>query len=49
MKRRKRRKDVCKCGKKLILNYDDCVYCGGGEHYECNKCGRIYDLNGKEL
>lgn len=50
MKRRKRRKDVCKYDrKKLYLDYTDCPFCGGDEYYTCPKCGRQYDLDGKEI
>lgn len=40
---RKRRKNICTCGKRMIIVYDDCIFCGGDEYYECPKCGKIYD------
>ena len=50
VKNKKRAKNICECGKKLDREYyDDCPFCGGGEYYECNHCGKVYDSNGEEL
>ena len=38
-----------KCKKfTLIILYDDCAHCGGGQYYECMKCNRMFDTETKE-
>lgn len=52
MKRKKRPKNICKCGKKLEKQWDECINCGGVEFYSCpdlDNCGKEYTLNGEEL
>jgi hypothetical protein len=52
IKKSKRPKNICECGRKMQKCIEDCVFCGGEEYYGCpdwKKCGRMYDLNGKEL
>ncbi len=49
--KRKRPKNICKCGKKMRKEYDDCMCCGGVEYYQCEnqKCYAMYDLKGNEI
>lgn len=47
-----RAKNVCECGRKLKKVFEECSACGGEEFYECPDwvtCGKVYDLNGKEI
>lgn len=51
MKKRKRRKNICICGKKMYLTCEGCPVCGGEEYYQCPniECFRMFDLNGEEI
>ena len=52
LKKRPRVKNICICGRKMQKYHEDCRCCGGEEYYACpdwTKCGKEYDLNGKEL
>ena len=37
------------CGKfKLRRDYDDCIFCGGGEYYHCEACDSDFECGAKE-
>ena len=50
-KKRKTPKNICpKCRKRMVIEYNECPFCGGGEYYECPNCWKNYDINtGEEL
>lgn len=52
LKKRKRPKNICVCGRKMLKYIEDCVICGGDEYYACPdwyNCGKEYNKNGEEM
>ena len=49
--KKRRQKNICPhCRKKMRISYDECIFCGGGEYYECPRCLGYYDITtGEEL